>query len=150
LCSDQITTPSLAEQIASSPNVLWEVVAFLARKVAGAEAEELSQEVMEWIAKNLPSDYAWPGNYRELEQCLKNVLIRRNYRPSRPASEDPAVKFGQDFRAGRLTAEQVLSHYCAIVYRQTGSYEETARRVQLDRRTVKSKVLQSAISPERP
>jgi transcriptional regulator with AAA-type ATPase domain len=142
LCSDQIATPSLAEQIASSPHVLWEVAAFLARKVAGAEAEDLSQEVMEWIGKNLPRDYAWPGNYRELEQCLKNVLIRRNYRPSRPAAENPAIKFEQDFRAGRLTAEQVLSRYCAIVYKQTGSYEETARRVQLDRRTVKSKVLQ--------
>jgi len=27
-----------------------------------------------------------------------------------------------------------------MVYLQTGSYEETARRVQLDRRTVKSKI----------
>jgi DNA-directed RNA polymerase specialized sigma24 family protein len=27
-----------------------------------------------------------------------------------------------------------------LVYAQTGSYEETARRLQLDRRTVKSKI----------
>jgi len=143
LCSDQIATPSLAEQIASSPNVLREMVAFLARKVAGAEAEDLSPEVMAWIERNLPPGYPWPGNYRELEQCLKNVLIRRDYRPSQPAAEDARDKFERDFRAGKLTAEQVLSQYCAVVYRQTGSYEETARRVQLDRRTVKSKVIQS-------
>jgi DNA-directed RNA polymerase specialized sigma24 family protein len=34
----------------------------------------------------------------------------------------------------------VLSYYAALVYRQTGSYEEAARRLKLDRRTVKSKV----------
>jgi len=33
-----------------------------------------------------------------------------------------------------------LCRYCACVYSQTGSYEETARRLQLDRRTVKAKV----------
>jgi len=45
-----------------------------------------------------------------------------------------------DFRAGRLTANAMLSRYCTVVYRQTGSYEETARRLSIDRRTVKSKV----------
>jgi hypothetical protein len=33
------------------------------------------------------------------------------------------------------------------VYRQTGSYEETARRLRLDRRTVKSKVLANGRFP---
>jgi hypothetical protein len=69
------------------------------------------------------------------------VLIRRDYRPSRAGAEDPVDQFAQDFRTGRLTAEQLLSRYCALVYRQAGSYEETARRLRLDRRTVKSKVL---------
>jgi DNA-binding NtrC family response regulator len=98
----------------------------------------------------LLSDYAWPGNYRELEQCVKNVLIRRDYRPSRAAAPgDPAEALSQDLRAGRLTAEQLLSRYCAIVYQQTGSYEETARRVGLDRRTVKSKVDAAEMFPNR-
>ena len=38
----------------------------------------------DWIARNLEPGYLWPGNYRELEQCIKNVLIRRDYRPARP------------------------------------------------------------------
>ena len=108
---------------------------------AGPDAEELSREVMAWIDENLEPEYPWPGNYRELEQCIKNVLIRRDYRPSRAVAEDPAERFAQDFQAGRLTAEQFLSRYCGLVYRQTGSYEETARRLKLDRRTVKSRVL---------
>jgi DNA-binding NtrC family response regulator len=141
LCSDQIATPSLAEQLADSPSVIGDLVLYMARKIAGDEADSLASEVTEWIEENLEPDYPWPGNYRELEQCVKNVLIRRDYRPARMArSEDPAQVFADDLRAGYVTAEQLLSRYCTIVYRQTGSYEETGRRLGLDRRTVKSKV----------
>jgi hypothetical protein len=58
-----------------------------------------------------------------------------SYRPSRSGGEDPLDRLARDFRGGRLTAEQLLSRYCALVYRQTGSYEETARRLGIDRRT---------------
>jgi transcriptional regulator with AAA-type ATPase domain len=135
LCSDQIATPSLAEQLADSPQIMRELVVYMARRVAGAEAEELAVEVLAWINQNLEPDYPWPGNYRELEQCVKNVLIRRDYRPSRAQPDDPL-----DIRSGHLTAEQVLVRYCTFVYSQTGSYEETARRLDIDRRTVKSKI----------
>src|SRR3989442_2346807 len=112
--------------------MLLELVVYMARRVAGAEGEELASEVVAWIERSLERDYPWPGNYRELEQCIKNVLIRRDYRPSRVVAEDPVDELGRDFREGRLTAEQLLSRYCASVYRQTRSYEETARRVKLD------------------
>jgi DNA-binding NtrC family response regulator len=140
LCSDQIITPSLAEQIAGAPHLLQELVIYMARRIAGPESDELAQEVIAWIGRNLEADYAWPGNYRELEQCIKNVLIRRDYRPSRSTAEDPLDRLTLDFRNGRLTADQLLSRYCTLVYRQTGSYEETARRLGIDRRTVKSKI----------
>jgi len=140
LCSDQVTTPSLAEQLADSPRVLRELVFYMAGRVAGQEGEELAGEVMQWIERNLGPEYGWPGNYRELEQCVKNVLIRRNYRPSRGAPEDPVDEFAAEARAGRLTAEDLLGRYVTIVYSRTASYEETARRLGLDRRTVKAKV----------
>jgi transcriptional regulator of acetoin/glycerol metabolism len=95
---------------------------------------------MQWIEGNLGTDYPWPGNYRELEQCIKNVLIRRNYRPSRAAADDPLEEFSREARAGRISVEDLVSRYVTIVYSQTGSYEETARRLGLDRRTVKAKV----------
>ncbi|MEO8592474.1 MAG: sigma 54-interacting transcriptional regulator [Candidatus Solibacter sp.] len=140
LCSDQITTPSLAEQLAASPGVLRELVFYMARRVAGADGDTLAGEVLPWIAENLGSAYAWPGNYRELEQCVKNVLIRRNYRPAMAASDDAVEEFARHMRDGRLTAEELLTGYVTIVYSRTGSYEETARRLGLDRRTVKAKV----------
>jgi DNA-binding NtrC family response regulator len=140
LCSDQVTTPSLAEQLAGSPGVLKELVSYMARRVAGQEAETLAVEVMQWIEENLGRAYPWPGNYRELEQCVKNVLIRRNYRPSRSGAPDPVEELVDGVRSGGLTAEELLGRYVTMVYGRVGSYEETARRLGLDRRTVKAKV----------
>jgi transcriptional regulator with AAA-type ATPase domain len=140
LCSDQIVTPSLAGQVADCPQVLRELVVYMSRRIAGPEAETLSAEVLDWIGKYLPKDYAWPGNYRELDQLVKNVLIRRDYRPSRVQEPDGA-RFLDALEAGRLSAEEVLSRYSLLVYRQAGSYEEAARRLGIDRRTVKARVL---------
>lgn len=143
LCSDQIATPSLAEQLADSPAVLEELVLYMARRVAGPEAEELAREVTAWIGTHLGPDYAWPGNYRELEQCVKNVLIRRNYRPAGASpgrDADALEQFALDIRAGNLTADALLTRYVTLVYSRTRSYEETGRRLGLDRRTVKAKV----------
>jgi transcriptional regulator with AAA-type ATPase domain len=140
LCSDQVVTPALAEQLADSPAVLRELVFYMSRRVAGEEAEILAGEVLEWMAANLRPDYAWPGNYRELEQCVKNVLIRRNYQPSRQVARNPVEQFARDARAGRLSADELLIRYVTIIYSRTGSYEETARRLGIDRRTVKAKV----------
>jgi len=140
LCSDLVTTPGLAEQIAGSPAVLRELVYYMAQRVAGPEGEAFAPEVLEWIEKNLGQGYEWPGNYRELEQCVKNVLIRRNYRPARTAAGDPLDEFAADARAGRLTAADLVSRYVTFAFHRTGSYEETARQLGLDRRTVKAKM----------
>lgn len=140
LCADLIETPSLAEQIEDSPAVVRELVLFMARRAVGDDAPEMLPEIMRWIGTNLPVNYRWPGNYRELEQCVRNIVIRQSYRPMEKEGEESKDGFFEGFRAGRFTASQVLSHYAALVYRQTGSYEETARRLALDRRTVRAKV----------
>ena len=140
LCSDQVTTPSLADQLADSPGGLRELVLYMSVRVAGAEGEALAVEVMQWIDRNLGHDYQWPGNYRELEQCVKNVLIRRDYRPPQGREEDPVEEFAGEAKSGQLPAGDLLTRYVTLVYSRNGSYEETARRLGLDRRTVKAKV----------
>ena len=140
LCADLIRTPSLKEQIETSPGVLQELILFMVRRAAGEEAESCLAEVEQWIAANLPKNYAWPGNYRELEQCVRNVIIRGSYEPVTQAEAAGDAGFMGDFRAGKLRADEVLAYYAALVYRQTGSYEEAARRLAVDRRTVKARV----------
>ena len=39
-----------------------------------------------------------------------------------------------------MTTEELVARYVTLVYSRAGSYEETARRLALDRRTVKAKV----------
>lgn len=151
LCADLIQTPSLAEQIRDSPGVLREVVQYMTVRTAAGEAERCWPEVYNWIETHLPPDYSWPGNYRELEQCVRNVIIRHSYRPlEAEASADDG--FLDQFRAGALTASEVLARYAAQVYRVTGSYEAAAKKMGLDRRTVKAKVEQflSASATNRP
>ena len=53
--------------------MLQELVVYMARRIAGPESDELAHEVIAWIGQNLEPDYAWPGNYRELEQCINRL-----------------------------------------------------------------------------
>ena len=41
---------------------------------------------------------------------------------------------------GGLTARELLGRYCTTVYARTGSYQETARQLALDRHTVKQHI----------
>jgi hypothetical protein len=40
-------------------------------------------------------------------------------------------------RGGKITAREMLSGYCRLLYKRYNTYEDVARRTDLDRRTVK-------------
>jgi DNA-binding NtrC family response regulator len=140
LCADRIHTPSLRDQIHDSPGAFRELLHYMTLRTVGDEAERCLPEIEQWISANLPADYPWPGNYRELEQCVRNVIIRRSYLPIATTQPPPDESFASRLEAGQLSADELLSHYAAKVYRLTGSYDAAARRLGLDRRTVKAKV----------
>ncbi len=150
LCSDTITTPTLRDQLSDTPADLRNLLSILAQRMVGSdEAAGLTDECETWINRNLGQDYDWPGNVRELEQCVRNVLIRGDYQPQQHQSAtSPLTSVLDDYRNGSLTAEELVERYTAHVYSLTGSYQEAARRLGLDRRTVKAKVL-SAQESER-
>jgi hypothetical protein len=77
---------------------------------------------------------------RELEQCVRNVMIRGTYRPPGSLGTAGGDPFLDPIRAGTLTADELLRRYCTHVHALTGSYQETARRLGIDRRTVRAKV----------
>ena len=140
ICSDLVSTHPLRDQLREAPGDLPTLILFVARRVAGDEAEDVARETEEWIDRHLGRDYAWPGNFRELEQCVRNVLIRREYRPAAAPAGSPVDELAQSVAAGRLTADDLLRRYVTLVYARTGTYQETARRLLLDRRTVQAKV----------
>ena len=85
LCADMIHTPTLREQMADRPADLQDLAEFIARRLLSDlpdEAHALAQETVEWIEAHLGTDYPWPGNIRELEQCVRNVMIRKSYTPA--------------------------------------------------------------------
>jgi DNA-binding NtrC family response regulator len=141
LCSDQLTTPSLREQINASPGELETLVAHIAARLLDAEeAAAFTRDTLRWIEKNLGSRYPWPGNFRELEQCVRNLVLRGEYRPAGPLMRESGEDWNALMESGALTAEELLRRYTRIVFAQAGTIEETARRLDQDRRTVKARL----------
>jgi transcriptional regulator with AAA-type ATPase domain len=140
LCADVIRTPTLREQVADRPEELRDLAAVLARRLVGdEEAERLTVETDVFIRDHLGERYPWPGNVRELEQCVRSVLVRGRYTPSEDSGAS-LEDWNTIFRDGTLSADELLRRYCTHVYAKVGSYEETARRLGIDRRTVKTRI----------
>jgi transcriptional regulator with GAF, ATPase, and Fis domain len=144
LCADVVVTPSLRQQLSENPDDLYQLVGHvLGRIVDEQEVPDASRDVVDWIRKNIGKDYAWPGNVRELEQCVRSVIVRKSYRPAVAVGQniDSFKDLVRDIEDGSLSADQLLNTYCKMVYAKTKSYQETSRRLGLDRRTVKSRVM---------
>jgi DNA-binding NtrC family response regulator len=138
LCSDCIRMPGLAQRIREDKRELDLMIAHTVERVMGGPSEALQALVRQVVDEQLGPDYPWPGNVRELSQCVRRVIIRGAYEGDQtPARSGPADQIAEDLRAGRFTAEQLVAHYCASLYERLGTYEEVARRTDLDRRTVK-------------
>ena len=142
LCADLIEMPTLAERLRDTPGELRTLCRVIAGRVVGEdEADAVAARAEAWIATHLGPTYPWPGNVRELEQCVRNLVIRGHYRPRRPSpAADPRQALWHGVATGALDGDAVLRRYCTLVYAETGSYSETARRVGLDRKTARRKV----------
>ncbi|MDX2109224.1 MAG: sigma 54-interacting transcriptional regulator [Verrucomicrobiota bacterium] len=140
ICADHLETPSLRDVLDDSPDELPFLVRHIARRlVAQEEVNRFVKEAVERISKTYGDVHAWPGNFRELEQCMRNILVHGECPPARLHGKTPNA---DDWLAanehGTWTAERVLSHYCNRVYSLNNEHlENTARILELDRRTVK-------------
>jgi DNA-binding NtrC family response regulator len=169
LCADQVVTPSLAEQLSDRPEDLPELVRFIVQEVLvkrtddpdglalepaaddglTEEVERLTAEVVTWIDRELGREYAWPGNFRELGQCVRNVMIRGSYRPTlasrnRVGGLGPVEELLHQVCEVEVTADEFLGRYYALAYdRSNGSYTVAGRRLGVDWRTIKNRLDQT-------
>lgn len=142
LCADRIRTPSLQEILSDRSSELEVLVRHISHKVAGPrDGSSLAEEASSWISKNLGSSYQWPGNFRELEQCVRNILIHGSYEAEILGMSKGQVERIKESASAGLSANQLLSRYAQELHRCCGSYEETARVMQVDRRTAKRYVM---------
>ncbi|MBM4282268.1 MAG: sigma-54-dependent Fis family transcriptional regulator [Deltaproteobacteria bacterium] len=154
-----VRTPTLRARLAEGDDELGPLVAFLARQVAGdVEGPALAGAARAALAR-VPSSYPWPGNVRELAQHVRALLVhgalddaafvpRSTTAPPATTTAGPMHDDAGDVddgwlaaaRAGALTVDELVTRYVRHVHARVGTYEGTAQRVGLDRRTVKARV----------
>ncbi len=154
LCADIVRTPTLQEQLKDRPEDLLELTRFIARGILielPEEADSLASEVVKWVEQHLGNSYDWTGNIRELEQCVRNVLIRKSYTPNcrvpavdlNGVPDRPALgveAFLRSLLDGEMTLDEVSQLYVTMVYAQLGQYDLAGKKLGVDWRTVKDKV----------
>jgi transcriptional regulator of acetoin/glycerol metabolism len=141
LCADSIVTPTLAEQLDAGGEELRHLVSFICARVAGEEeAEQLTKDVLRAIEVSPGRRYRWPGNFRELEQCVRSVMLRGSYAPRPPAAGSARERIAEGMLAGVYSADDLLRNYCTLLYAENPNYSEVGERLGLDRRTVRAKV----------
>lgn len=140
LCSDIVEVPGLRQRLDDDSAEIRNLLTHIVTKILGQESVGLCEKIGRHIEENQPENYPWKGNIRELEQCVRRILISGSYE----------WDFGGDDRAGLLskemiedevTAQQLLSVYCCNLYKEKKTYEAVARITGLDRRTVKKYIL---------
>jgi DNA-binding NtrC family response regulator len=140
LCGDQVTTVALHEILASSPDEIIVSVHYICGKLFGAEgAKELASRVVDTLRKQVSQNYDWPGNFRELEQAVRNVIVRNEYIPVSRSEDSDTID--TIFENTEVSLAEWSRTYARKAFENTGSYREAARRLEVDQRTLKKLVV---------
>jgi DNA-binding NtrC family response regulator len=144
LCSDSITVPTLRQRIAEDPSELSDLLEVLCERILGTADAEVVEQIHARLLDRPGADYPWPGNVRELEQAIRRVIISDIYEGDAAGlSSDLGGSTADAVIQGNLSAQELLQRYCNLLYQRHGTYEEVARRTELDRRTVKKYIEQA-------
>jgi DNA-binding NtrC family response regulator len=159
LCADTVRTPSLAEQLAEAPDDLRAFVEVALERVLGGSehveterGQALAADLVGFLERN-GSGYPWPGNFRELEQCVRSFLVHRDYPPlstRRTAPVPPSANLDSTLAHLDLSASALIDRYCSVQYQQLGTVTAVARKLGLHRRMVRRRLELAGGAPAEP
>lgn len=136
LCGDQVHTASLREILNDKPDDLASSVRYICTKLIGAEGTmEVSERVLSDLQAHLPPNYPWPGNFRELEQAVRNCIVRGRYGPAGKKNAPPPLE--SIYRNTEVSLQEWTRLYVKQAVRNHGSYRAAAQQLGVDQRTVK-------------
>jgi transcriptional regulator with PAS, ATPase and Fis domain len=141
LCGDQVNTIALRDILSVNPKEIENSVYYICSKLFGGEgAKELSSKVVDRLRSVIPENYPWPGNFRELEQAVRNIIVHDEFVPLGQGSE---IEFDikQVYANTKLSLNGWSRIYAKKAYENAGSYREAARLLGVDQRTIKKWVL---------
>ena len=98
----------------------------------------LSSRVVDTLRAQVPKNYEWPGNFRELEQAVRNVIVRNEYVPVLRGEESNRIE--TVYENTEVSLAQWSATYARKAFENAGSYREAARRLKIDQRTLKKLV----------
>lgn len=139
LCGDQVETVGLQTVLREKPDELEMILRHMARRLVMEEdGPGFVREALRKIQQAYPLDYAWPGNYRELEQCLRHLLVQGRCPPPRPPPHSVGTDWMSELLARQPTADELLREYVTRVFWELRErLDLTGQRLDLDRRTVR-------------
>ncbi len=136
LCSDIIEMPSLCRRIREDPEELRHLIERLLPKILQNPDKRMATELEKITRATIPEDYRWPGNIRELEQCIRQICIRGSYRCDQ-TPQNPLQKFPAEYFESKTSLAAVAADYCRFLYEKHGTFESAAKAAGIDRRTIK-------------
>ncbi len=137
LCGDQVTTPALRDILADRPTDLGRFVSFVCGNLFGKDAaRSIAADTAGVLTECLPPDYPWPGNFRELEQAVRSIVVTGRYEPLAEPSLPDEPGPVEVYRAASATMDEWTALYARRALAVHGSRRRAARALGVDPRTL--------------
>lgn len=115
-------------------------------EVQGTKVSSISPEAMEVLLR-----YPWPGNLRELQNCIERAVILADgevITPDLLNLEEPARPVEEAPRWSLMPLRDVEREHIAYVLRETGFNQSKAARILgIDRKTLRAKIREFQLGP---